>query len=320
VLYDLVRTADVFLTSFRQPALEKLQIDWEHIHEINPRIVYARSSGYGPRGPDANTPAFDLAATWARAGLLQQMTSPDAESPSLQPGSVGDLSGGLNLASGVAAALLKRERSGEGMQVDVSLFHVGMWIMAQSIGAAAVGIAHRPFGRPRTEPRNPLANSYRTLDNRWIVLCMVQPDKDWPDFCRHIDRPELIDDPRFVDIFAREKNSRELVAVLDEIFKCEDLGEWRRRLATMSGSWAPAQTAEEITRDVQALENGYFPEVVGLDGDRFRSVASPIQYGGEPIGELRAMPEHGQHTEEVLLSLGLDWDDLGLLKEAGAIN
>jgi len=319
VLYELVRNADVFLTSFLMPTLKKLKLDWDSIHAVNPRVVYARGSGYGPRGPDADTPAFDLAATWARAGFIYRMTPPDAPSPVQFPGSVGDLSAGLSLASGVGAALYKREKTGEGLQVDVSLYHTGMWIMGQSIGAAPLGLAPKPPSSSGDVPRNPLVNAYRTADNRWLVLCVLQSDKHWADFCQHIEHPELVDDPRFADIFAREQNSADLVAILNGVFAEDDLDGWRQRLKTMTGVWAPALSADEVSVDPQVLENDYFAEVEALDGSVFRSVASPMQYGGKTIGRLKAMPEHAQHTEEVLLEFGWTWDDLARMKDAAVI-
>lgn len=319
VLYEIVREADVFLTSYRAPALQALGLDWETLRGINTQLVYARGTGYGTRGAEADTPGFDLAATWARGGFMHRLTPPDADEPVQFPGSVGDLSGGLALASGVVAALFKRSRTGAGMEVDVSLYHIGMWIMAQSIGAAPLGLAPVATSNSRETVRNPLVNSYRTRDKRWIVLCILQSDKFWQDFCEHIERPELIDDERFSDIYLREKNALALVRVLDEVFAQRDFEAWRERLSTMKGVWAPALSANEISVDPQVLANGYFPEVEAHDGSTFRSVASPMQFGGETIGRLKAMPEHAQHTEEVLLELGWTWDDLIRLKECEAI-
>lgn len=320
VMYELIRRADVFLTSFMMPTLTKLKLDWATVHAINPNVVYARGSGYGTRGPDANTPGFDLAATWARGGFIHRMTPPDADEPVQFPGSVGDLTGGLTIASGVMGALFKRSRTGTGSQVDVSLYHVGMWIMAQSIGAAPLGLAPVATKNSRETVRNPLVNSYRTRDGRWIVLCILQSDKFWEDFCEHIERQDLINDSRFADIFLREQNATELVHILDSVFAQRDFDEWRQRLTTMNGVWAPALSADEIAVDPQVLANDYFAEVEALDGSSFRAVASPIQFGGETIGPLRAMPEHAQHTEEVLLELGWTWDDLIELKESKAIS
>ena len=209
-LFRLLRNADVFLTNFMPATLRKLELEWEDIHALNPRIVYARGSGYGPLGPDADAPAFDLAATWARAGLLDRITRDDSDEPALFPGSVGDLSAGVNLAAGIAAALF-RQRTGEGTQVDVSLLHTGTWILGQSISAAAVGLDGAAIGAiaaTRKHPPNPLVNSYLSSDRRWLTFASLQADKHWPDFCLHIDRPDLVDDERFVDTSARAKTAR----------------------------------------------------------------------------------------------------------------
>jgi crotonobetainyl-CoA:carnitine CoA-transferase CaiB-like acyl-CoA transferase len=319
LLYQLVEDADVFLTSFMQGPLDRLKIDFESIKKVNPKIVYVRGSGFGTRGPDAHKPGFDAAATWARAGLMWRMTAPDADAPVAQPGSVGDLTGGLTIATGISAALFKRERTGEAQQVDVSLYHVGMWIMSQSIGAAPLGLAPTPSRDTRENPWNPLVNTYRTSDRRWLMLCMLQPDPYWPDFCEHIDRTDLTDDPRFRNIDVRQEHSAELIKILDDVFAAKTLAEWRDTFETLKGVWSPALSAAEIAVDPQVLENGYFPEVESEDGTKFRSVASPIQFGGELVGTLRAMPEHGQHTEEVLLELGYSWEDIAKFKDAEAI-
>src|SRR5262249_39684780 len=107
---------------------------------------------------------------------------------------------------------------------------------------------------------------------------------------------------------------------LEEIFSRHSFETWRKMLATMSGAWAPALSPEEIAVDPQVTANGYFPEVKMQDGRTFRSVASPIQFGELPLGNLKGMPEHAQHTEEVLVEAGFTWNDLVRLKEVGAIS
>ena len=324
LVYELIADADVFLTSFMEEPLRRLRLDADSVRAVNPTIVYARGSGYGPRGPDADKPGFDAAATWARGGLMWRMTPPDAAAPAEQPGSVGDLTGGLSMALGISAALFKRERTGEFQQVDVSLYGVGVYLSSQSLGAAGLGLDYKQQGRTRFTPRNPLVNTYPTSDCRWLMLCMLQPDPYWPDFCAHIGREDLLDDERFASFPARELHATELVDELDSTFRTKTLAEWRDTFITLRGVWAPALSAEEIVNDPQVAANNYLPELIGADGEplhapdgtAFRCATAPIQFGGRNIGALRAMPEAGQDTEEILLERGYSWEDIADLKSA----
>ena len=320
LIYRLVESADVFLTSFMTDALDRLQIDYESLRKINPKIVFARSSGYGFRGPDANMPGFDGAAAWARAGLMHRLTDYTSADPAEMPGSVGDLTGALALAAGIAAGLFQRERTGEGTQVDIALFHMGIWLMSQTVGAALVGIDPDARRTPRLSPPNPLVNTYRTSDDRWLFFNLLQADRHWADFCNHVGVAELIDDPRFANIDVRTNNSAELVKILDKVFGSHPLRYWREQLETLDAVWSAAQTTVEVAADRQAFEAGFFSDVTANDGSHFLAPASPVQFGGEALGELRAMPELAQHTEEVLLEFGLSWDELVHLKDVGAIS
>ena len=219
--------------------------------------MYARGSGFGTRGPDADKPGFDGAATWARGGLMWRMTPPDAPKPVGQPGSVGDLTGGLSVALGVSAALFQRERTGVAERVDVSLYGVGIYVSSQSVGAANLGLDYKTSGPVGV--RNPLVNSYRTADNRWLMLCMIQPDPYWADFCLHIDRADLVDDSRFTNTDNRDAHCAELVKILEETFASRTLDAWRDAFRTLKGVWAPALSAREIVDDPQVAANEYLP-------------------------------------------------------------
>jgi len=316
ILYRLVDTADVFLTNFLPDARQRLAIDVDHIRARNPRVVYALGTGQGSLGPEAERGGFDLASAWARGGAAFQMTPTGGEPPN-QPGSFGDLSGGMNLAGAVAAALYRRECDGRAPVVEVSLYATGMWWMAQAITAGAVGVT-REF-RTRRNPFNALVNYFPTRDGRWVCLVFLQADRWWPDLCRHLGRPDLIDDPRFAAAEARNKHVEECTQLLDEIFATRTLSEWREVLATLEGVWAPVLSPAEIGEDPQAIESGYLPAVDKGDGRMYRGVASPVRFDQIPVGTLVGAPEHGQNTEDVLLEIGLGWDDLVALKERGTV-
>jgi crotonobetainyl-CoA:carnitine CoA-transferase CaiB-like acyl-CoA transferase len=318
LLDKLVKDADVFLTNFLPPARRRLGIDVEDIRRVNPRIIYVRGHGQGARGPDAEKGGYDAASFWCRGGIANALTPAGAAAPIMQRAAFGDSTGAMTIAGGVAAALFRRERTGEASVVDVSLLGTAMWVLAPDIIATKLLGFDLPSG-DRMQPPNPIVNSYRTKDGRWLFLNMLQPDRFWPDLCTHLGRPDLVTDPRFADGKARFENRAECVRMLDAIFAEHTLDEWRTRLANVEGVWAPMQSARELPDDPQAGPNGYLPQVEAGDGKVFTLVANPVQFDEEP-DKLRPAPDLGQHTEEILLELGLTWDDLAACKEAGAIS
>ena len=318
LLYRLAETSDVFLTNFLPPARKRLKIDVDDIRKRNPTIVYVRGTGQGPRGPEAERGGYDGASYWARGAVGDSLSPKDSDFPIAQTAAFGDLNGGMTIAGGISAALYKRQKTGEPSVVDVSLLAMAMWTMSPGVVASKIlDIPSFRMGGGKGRSPNPAVNTYRTKDGRFISLIMLESDRYWGDFCRHIGRQDLIADPRFADSAARGQNCVECIAILDEVFAQRDLQEWRGALATMEGVWAPYQSVRELHEDVQAKANGYLPEVTSGDR-RFALVANPVQFDETPPS-LRPGPEHGQHTEEVLLELGLSWDDIIQHKEAGAI-
>ena len=177
VLVKLIETADVFITNLRGDARRKLGVDSDQVLQLNPRIIYARGTGYGLRGPMAQDGGFDFPSAWCRSGSGFVQTPAGGEPP-MQPGSVGDLLGGATLAGAIAAALFRRERTGKGAVVDNALYLLGAYLMTQSITGAGLGGGRGP-ATPRSQAGDPLVNVYRTADDRWISLCFLQ-DSWWP--------------------------------------------------------------------------------------------------------------------------------------------
>ncbi|HEY6319406.1 MAG TPA: CoA transferase, partial [Acidimicrobiia bacterium] len=246
------------------------------------------------------------------------LTPRGLEPPIGQRPAFGDVMGGLAIAGGIAAALVRRDPTGVTSVVDVSLLATALWNISPDVVAAKL---YEHVETPRFDadaPPNPLVGLYRTEDRRWISLVMLESDKFWADFCEHLGRPDLVADPRFVDAGARYEHRRECRGVIADTFASAPLAAWRERLATMQGVWAVVQTARELHDDPQVDANGYLPTVASDSGDPVALVASPVQFDEAPPTLSRA-PEHGQHTEEVLLELGLSWDDLVAYKESGAI-
>ena len=320
VLLRLVADADVFVTSLLPASRSRLGVDLDDIRGANPSVIYVRASGYGPRGADAETPGYDAAVVWARSGFAAFLTPSDAPQPTPQPGGIGDCVGGLGGAGAVAAALYKRAATGRPSEVDISLLASGMWMNATILMLEGnAGPEGNPMRWPdRRDVRNPLSNGYKTKDGRWLSMVVIQPDPHWTSFCAHIGRPELAGDRRFADFEARMVHNTELIAILDEVFASATIDEWRERLRGFSGVWAVNQTPAEVVRDPQVRDNGYL--VAGAEpGPPLWAVTSPAQFDGQAPTSVPRAPEHGQHTEEVLLACGYSWEDISALKEQGAV-
>lgn len=319
LLYRLAEQCDVFVTNFLPDARRKLGIEVEDIRARNPRAIYVRGSGFGDKGPERGKGGYDASAFWTRGGLAEAFTPQGLETPVSQRPAFGDGIGGLTIAGGICAALFRRERTGEPSVIDVSLLATAMWVLSPDIVAS--GLLGSDGGLPkmgRGTPPNPLVNYYRTADDRWLILLMLQADRHWPELCEAVGRPELAGDARFADMKSRFENREACVAILDEIFRGRRLAEWRQVLGPIDGPWAPMQRPGELATDPQAVANGYLCEVDGGRRGRFRLVASPVQFDGEAPA-LRRGPEMGEHTDEVLLELGLSWDELLEAKASGAV-
>ncbi|TMK59229.1 MAG: CoA transferase [Actinobacteria bacterium] len=317
LLYKLVETADVFVTSFLPELRKRLGIDVDQIRARNPNIIYVRGSGQGARGPEKDRGGFDGASFWARAGLAMTFKDPAVEWPVDQRPGFGDVLGGLTIAGGIAAALLRRERTGKPSIVDVSLLGLGLWSLAPEVTSAKLyeGVEVPAFDRDSIP--NPLVGTYPTKDGRFIALVLLQADRFWPDLAAHLDRPDLIDDPRFKDGAARFENRRECIQVLREIFRSRPYAEWCERLKTLQGVWAPLQTPLELHDDPAVVANGYL-EPTTASGTEFVLPANPVQFDETPPS-VHGAPAHGEHTDEVLLELGLTYDEIIEHKVTGAV-
>jgi crotonobetainyl-CoA:carnitine CoA-transferase CaiB-like acyl-CoA transferase len=316
VLHRLLETADVFLTNLRPGALRRLGLDADALTARYPRLVYARGHGFGIRGPDADHPGYDASAFWSRGGLAHVLTPPDRDDPITQRGAMGDRNGAMALAFGMAAALLKRERTGVGSVVDVSLLATAMWTLSSDVLAALQGDDPRAAaGRLMV---NPVVGTYRTKDGRHIQLVFLEADRYWADFCRLIGRDDMVDDPRFVDLAARRANSPACIAELEGEFARRTFSEWKELLGRLDAPWAPVQSVAELLTDPQVIANGYIGDVIGEDGPVYSLPAVPVQFDAHPP-PLRRAPEHGEHTEIVLTELGYSWDEITALKESGVL-
>jgi crotonobetainyl-CoA:carnitine CoA-transferase CaiB-like acyl-CoA transferase len=316
IAYRLFREADVFVTNVRQPALRKAGLSYEELHALNPRLVYCHVSGYGLTGEDRDRPAYDIGAFWARAGLAASL-APEGGEPPQQRGGMGDHSTALAAVGAVCAALVARTRIGCGQLVSTSLLRTGMYVLGWDL---SIRLRYGKVAPPytRAEVPNPMINSYKAGDGRWFWLLGLQGDRLWPDLVRAVDRPELLADPRFQDMKGRRENAAALVEVLDRAFASKPFDEWTAIFDRENVWWAPVQTPDQVVDDPQVRAAGGIVTAPVSDGAA-EAVASPADFSGTPWQPTVPAPEFAQHTEEILLELGYDWDAIATFKEHGAI-
>jgi crotonobetainyl-CoA:carnitine CoA-transferase CaiB-like acyl-CoA transferase len=337
VIYKFIKQADVFLTNLRPFELKRYNLEYENLNKLNPRLIYAALTGFGKKGPEKDAPAYDATAYWSRSGIPYMFTRPGMSQPGFRP-AFGDNMAGMALAYGIMTSLYVREKTGKGQEVNVALFHAGLYQLGFDVaGALATGLdypdwwdepppevvaaAEAGFAPAkafyRSKAPNPLSGRYTTKDNRTITIVALQPDRYWGMFCRALGLDELEDDPRFNTIEGREENNAILYPILDEAFAGKTLDEWKPLLEGIP--YAVHQNMHEVINDPQARANDFFVTCDHPTHGRLEVLANPVMLSETPATIRMAAPEFGQHTEEVLLEYGYTWEDIARFKEKGII-
>jgi crotonobetainyl-CoA:carnitine CoA-transferase CaiB-like acyl-CoA transferase len=313
-----VSRSDVFVQNFRPGAAERLGLDYASLREHNPRLVYAGGSGFGRRGPDALRPCMDYLGL-ARSGIMNAVGEPGGPPMAVQ-GAIADQMAGTMLAFGVMTALLHRERTGEGQEVDVSLLGAMSWLQGLSVASRLMLGSEMPrFVRARAF--NALWNHYRCSDDRWIAFAMAQSDRWWTDFARAIGREDLAGDERFGTILDRGIHAEALVAALDETFATRSSGEWFERLdAGGDFIFTIVNKVSDLPDDPQMRANDLFARIDHSEHGELEMLNLPIGLSRSPARIRHQAPEFGQHTEQILVDeLGYDWEAVGMLREKEVI-
>ena len=314
VLRRLATEADVFITNFPPAVRERLGIAYETLAPLNERLIYASFTGYGEKGEEANKPGFDSNAYWARSGLMDLVRADLDTTPARSVAGMGDHPCAMALYGAIVTALYQRERTGKGSHVSSNLMANGVWASGVLTQAKLCG-AEFQERRPRERALNAVTNHYQCRDGRWLILSLLNEEKQWPALARCLGRQDLIDDPRFATKAGRHARSIELIRIFDEVFATKNLAEWRRILDGKGFVFGIVGILDDIPTDPQMLDNDV---LVPLEGGML-TINSPIWVDGSAKVKPRVAPGVGEHSDEILRAAGYDEASIGKLRAAGAV-
>ena len=317
VFMRLVQWADVLITNFPPRVLALLGIRYEDLREAKPELIYAQITGYGEAGADMDRPGYDATAYWARTGLRDAVRAHGAE-PAMSLGGMGDHPSAMTLLSGVMLALFRRERTGRGGKVSSNLMANGAWAASSLIAGTLAGTTPMQL-IDRTRPTNALVNNYVTRDGRWILLVVIQQEKDFPKLMKAIGQEELVTDPRFVDRASRAEHAAALAAVIDAVFTARDFEDMRAALDANLVTFGVMNSLADTVHDQQMRAAALFVAVDGLTVGSGELVDSPVWLSGERKRSAYRAPALGEHTDAVLAELGFDATAIAALRAAGAV-
>jgi crotonobetainyl-CoA:carnitine CoA-transferase CaiB-like acyl-CoA transferase len=315
VLYKLVAESDVFITNMPPLVRSKLGITYDHLAHLNERLIYASFTGYGEKGEEADKPGFDSSAYWARSGLMDLVRADTNTTPARSIAGMGDHPCALAFYGAIVTALYQREKTGKGAHVASNLMANGVWAASLLAQAKLCGAK---FGerRPRERALNAVTNHYQCKDGRWIILSLLNEDRQWPTLARCIGREDLIDDPRFATRPDRHARSVELIKIFDEVFATKDLAEWRKLLDGNGLVFGVVGILDDIPNDKQMLDNEV---LVPFENDTMLTISSPIWIDGARKVQPRKPPAVGEHSDEILRQAGYDEATIGTLRASGAV-
>lgn len=319
ILFKLLKDADVFLTNWRPQALAKNGLTYEALHEKFPKLVYGSLTGYGETGPDQDLPGFDFTAYWARGGVMDSLRQKDQWPINLVPG-MGDHQAGLFLAAGVMAALFKAFRTGVGEKVTSSLLHSAVFVQGIMVQAAQYPDIGQPYPIDRHHANNPFNCAYETKDRRFIQISMPPFDVYYPRFMPLIGREDLVGNPRYtMENITKNKLNGEFVDILCEAFQKKTAAEWAEIFTAHEIPFAVAQTWEEVLQDPQARATDVFYDMHYPTGNVRSLIRQPVFVGSE-LPAYSMGPMLGEHSEEIIKSLGYSDAELAQMHEAGVYN
>jgi len=319
VLLKLVETADMFVTSLRPKAITALRLDVEDLRARNPRLIYVRGNGLGFKGAEIDKAGYDASAFWSRGGFAHILRAPGEDRPVRPRPALGDHTGGIALAYGMAAALYKRAMTGEPSVVDVSLLGTAMWVLSSDVVNTQVQTPEEQLGLSVTMV-NPMTANYRTRDGRWIQLMLLQPDRYFAPLCRMLALDSLPEDPRFATPKDRAANAQAVLDAFAARVAQEDWAHWQPIFGAWDAPWELVQTPHEVAQDPMAIANGHMFEAEAGNGQVIKLASGPVALDGRIAPhEPKGAPALGADTDALLAAAGIDENERNRLRATGAI-
>ena len=313
-LMRLVEAVDILIHNFVPGTVEEWGIDYDALKKINPSLIYAAGSTFGPEGPNSQREGADMVGQ-AEGGIVS-VTGHDDGHPTIVGAVIGDHFGAQNLITGILAALVHRERTGVGQRIDVSL--VGSAIFAQSSEMTYTMLSGKSPGRPNNN--HPILRGlvHRCPTSDGYIYLLGIPEHLWNDFALCLDREDLVDDPRFATLVPALEDVETLRTIIDDVFPSRTTEEWEQRLRSAGQRYGRGKTYEEVVSDDTNLANGYIVQVEHPTYGSISVVGNPIGMSETPTRVGVVAPELGEHTEEVLLEAGFTWEEIDQMRTDGA--
>jgi len=315
-LLKLVAGADVFVTNFQPSLLKKFRLNWEDLNPVNQRLVYAHITGYGEKGEDADSPAYDGLAYWARSGLMTTVTGADGTPAGARP-AMGDHPTAATLFGAIMLGLYRRERTGKGSKVTTSLMAAGAWANSVDIQAKLCA-AHFPERRVGARPMNPLIAAYPSSDGHAMIIACLDPEREYSRLCEAIGAPDLATAEMFATQDARKENAAELHAILLSQFESQPLSHWKEKFRIHDIKWSPLPTLAEAVDDPQMRECGAIIKCEYPGHGTIETVNSPVFVADSEKQSPRVPPKYGEHTRAILKEAGLSSAEIEELIQSGA--
>ncbi len=281
----------------------------------HPQIIWGILTGFGTEGPAASNPGFDTVAFWARSGAMLDFCENGAV-PLTPPFGLGDFGTAGTLAGALAACLYQQAKTGRGEKVMVSLYGQAIWDNGCCIQAEYHG-NHWP--KSRLEPDSPLRNTYKCKDGTWLMVSVLDYERFYRPFMESMGRSDLIDDVRFNTEANMKNHRKELVDILDPIFRSRDYAQWDRIFVNHDIAHDRINHMSDTIRDEQALKNNYIYKYKNRDGSEDLMVSTPVKFGREDEIAHKNAPLIGEHTEQVMRECGYSDEEIKVWADQGVI-